>query len=93
VSARVLPLVLCSKASQTRRNVQIGQRVAAGWTGRDRAPLEKHIAELAAIGIKRPARAPISYRISAAGLTTDDSIEALGKIQLRCHVNELPILG
>jgi Protein of unknown function (DUF2848) len=78
VSARVLPLVLCSKAGQTRRNVQIEQLVIAGWTARDRAALEKHIAELAAIGIKPPATVPIFYRVSAVRLTTDESVEVLG---------------
>jgi hypothetical protein len=78
VSARVLPLVLHGKPGPTRRNVQIDHLVIAGWTGRDRTALEKHIAELAKIGIKPPATVPIFYRASAARLTTDDSIEALG---------------
>jgi hypothetical protein len=79
VSARVLPLLLHDKAGPTRRNVQIDQLVIAGWTGRDRAALEKHIAELEALGVKRPATTPIFYRASAARLTTDESIEALGE--------------
>jgi hypothetical protein len=78
VSARVLPLVLHGKAGPTRRNVQIDHLVIAGWTGRDKAALEKHIAELEAIGVRRPATTPIFYRAAAARLTTDDSIEALG---------------
>jgi uncharacterized protein DUF2848 len=78
VSARVLPLVLHEKSESTRRNVQIDRLVVAGWTGRDRAALEKHIAELEAIGVRRPATVPIFYRASAARLTIDDSIEALG---------------
>jgi hypothetical protein len=78
VSARVLPLVLQGKSGPTRRNVQIDHLVIAGWTGRDKAALEKHIAELEAIGVPRPATTPIFYRASAARLTIDDSIEALG---------------
>jgi uncharacterized protein DUF2848 len=78
VSARVLPLVLHEKSESMRRNVQIDRLVVAGWTGRNRAALEKHIAELEAIGVKRPATVPIFYRASAARLTIDDSIEALG---------------
>lgn len=61
-----------------RRNVAIGQLVVAGWTGRDKAAVEKHIAELEAIGVKRPATTPIFYRASAARLTIDDAIEAIG---------------
>jgi hypothetical protein len=78
VSARVLPLVLHNKTGPTRRNVQVDHLVIAGWTGRDQAALEKHIAELEAIGVPRPATTPIFYRASAARLTTDDSIEVLG---------------
>ncbi len=77
--ARVLSLVLHGKSGPTRRNVQVDRLVIAGWTGRDRAALEKHIAELEAIGVKRPASVPIFYRASTARLTTDDSIEVLGE--------------
>jgi hypothetical protein len=62
----------------TRRNVSIDHLVIAGWTGRDRAAVEKHIAELGAIGVKPPATTPIFYRASAARLTIADSIEVLG---------------
>jgi hypothetical protein len=63
----------------TRRNVSIDHLVIAGWTGRDRAAVEKHIAELGAIGVKPPATTPIFYRASAARLTIADSIEVLGE--------------
>ncbi len=78
MTARVLALVVHGKNGSSRRNVQVEHLVVAGWTGRDRTALEKHIAELEAIGVKRPATVPIFYRASAARLTTDDSIEALG---------------
>jgi Protein of unknown function (DUF2848) len=39
---------------------------------------DKHIAELEAIGIARPASTPIYYRVSARRLTTADSIEVSG---------------
>ncbi len=77
--ARVLSLVLHGQAGPVRRNVEVDRLVVAGWTGRDRAALEKHIAELEALGVKRPASVPIFYRASVARLTTDDSIEALGE--------------
>ena len=79
MSARILPLTLHAKAGPTRRNVQVDRLVVAGWTGRDKAAVEKHIAELEAIGVKRPATTPIFYRASAARLTLDDEIEALGE--------------
>ncbi|MDB5407402.1 MAG: hypothetical protein JWL84_2314 [Rhodospirillales bacterium] len=61
-----------------RREIAIEQAVIAGWTGRDPAAVEKHIVELEALGVKRPATTPIFYRVSAARLTTDETIEALG---------------
>jgi hypothetical protein len=78
VTARVLPLLFHDGSELTRRSVSIEHLVVAGWTGRDRAAVEHHIKELAAIGVKPPATTPIFYRASAARLTIDDSIEALG---------------
>ena len=57
----------------------IQQAVIAGWTGRDPIARDKHIAELEAIGIARPATTPIYYRCSARRLTQEDSIEACGE--------------
>ncbi len=76
--ARILPLLLHSNGGLERRNVGIDHLVIAGWTGRDKAALEKHIAELEALGVKRPASVPIFYRAAAARLTIDDEIETLG---------------
>jgi hypothetical protein len=58
--------------------ITIDQAVVAGWTGRDAAAVEKHIRELEALGVKRPATTPIFYRVSAARITTADTIEAVG---------------
>jgi hypothetical protein len=78
VSARVLALLLHDDTGLTRRNVAVEHLVVAGWTGRDRAAVEKHIAELAALGVKPPATTPIFYRASAARLTIAEEIEVLG---------------
>jgi len=61
-----------------RREVGIDDAIVAGWTGRDPAAVEKHINELEALGVKRPATTPIFYRISAVRLTTATEIEAIG---------------
>jgi hypothetical protein len=79
VSARVLPLILHGKAGPAAESVRIDQLVIAGWTGRDKAAVEKHIAELAALGVKRPPTTPVFYRASASRLTLDDEIEVLGE--------------
>jgi hypothetical protein len=66
-------------AAETLVLDQVEDLVVAGWTGRDAAALERHIAELAAIGVKRPRTTPIFYRVAASLLTTDDAIEVLGE--------------
>ncbi|MFV0296519.1 MAG: DUF2848 domain-containing protein [Hyphomicrobiaceae bacterium] len=58
--------------------VRIKQAVIAGWTGRDKAAVEKHIKELEAVGVKRPSSTPIFYRVSASRITTATEIEATG---------------
>ena len=58
--------------------VPIDQAVIAGWTGRDPVARDKHIAELEALGIVRPATTPIYYRCSARRLTLEDRIEVCG---------------
>ena len=52
--------------------------VIAGWTGRDPAAVEHHIAELAAIGVPRPPRVPCFYRLGANLLTTSATIDVVG---------------
>ncbi len=58
--------------------VRVSDLVIAGWTGRDPAAVEKHIAELEALGVGRPAATPVFYRAAATRLTTADRIEVSG---------------
>ena len=74
----VLDLILVDADSVTTRPVVIDELVIAGWTGRDRAAVEKHIAELEALGVQRPSTTPVFYRGSASRLTTAGSVEMLG---------------
>jgi hypothetical protein len=60
------------------RKLAIHDLVIAGWTGRDLAAVEHHIAELAAIGVPRPPSVPCYYRVSAQLLTTADEIQVPG---------------
>jgi hypothetical protein len=62
----------------TPLTLAIDQLVIAGWTGRDPVARDKHIAELEALGIARPATTPIYYRASSRRLTQEDSIEVCG---------------
>lgn len=62
----------------TSRQQRIEHLVIAGWTGRNKAAMEAHIEELAAIGVPRPATTPIFYRVASALLTTDGVVEMSG---------------
>jgi len=79
MSPRRLNLTLHDGPAARPRDVAIVQAVVAGWTGRDPVAVEKHIAELEALGVQRPASTPIFYRVAAARLTTDPVIEATGE--------------
>jgi hypothetical protein len=60
------------------QRVDIRSLVIAGWTGRDKAAVEHHIAELAAIGVKRPRTVPCFYRLGANLLTTAPELDVVG---------------
>jgi hypothetical protein len=74
-----LTFTIDDKGAPTPLTLPIDQAVIAGWTGRDPVARDKHIAELEAIGIARPATTPIYYRVSACRLTTSDCIEVCGE--------------
>jgi Protein of unknown function (DUF2848) len=78
VARQTLSLTLQDGGAATTREVGIDDAIVAGWTGRDAAAVEKHIKELEALGVKRPATTPIFYRVSALRLTTVTEIEAVG---------------
>jgi Protein of unknown function (DUF2848) len=77
--ANVLALTLQDGTRARTEDIAVDQAVIAGWTGRDPVAVEKHIRELEALGVKRPATTPIFYRVSASRLTTADTIEAVGE--------------
>jgi hypothetical protein len=62
-----------------QRPIEIARLVIAGWTGRDKASVERHIAELAAIGVKRPRAVPMFYRVAASLLTSAREVEVVGE--------------
>lgn len=73
-----LTLARSIAAGETPLPAVVERLVIAGWTGRDAAGLERHIRELEAIGVPRPARTPIFYRVGTTLLTTDTEIEVAG---------------
>ena len=78
MNANEIAFTLDARGVQTPLTLPIRQAVIAGWTGRDPVARDKHIAELEAIGIARPATTPIYYRVSARRLTTSNRIEVSG---------------
>lgn len=55
------------------------QLVVAGYTARDRAAVQAHIDELAAIGVEPPPNVPIYYPLDPALLTTAATVRVRGE--------------
>jgi len=60
------------------RNVTLNHLVVAGWTARDQATVQKHIDELAEIGVAPPSSVPLYYRASTLLVTQAPLVEVLG---------------
>ncbi|MGP9811765.1 DUF2848 domain-containing protein [Rhodopseudomonas sp. NSM] len=73
-----LAFTLEASGKRAPLSLPITQAVIAGWTGRDPVARDRHIVELEALGIARPASTPIYYRVAAARLTTAGAIEVSG---------------
>jgi hypothetical protein len=78
MSAQSLNLQFTTRAGAQTRQATVRQVVIAGWTGRDLVAMEKHIVELEALGVRRPAATPVYYRVGASRLTTAPAIEVSG---------------
>ena len=75
-----LTFTIDAQGTTTPLTLAIDQAVIAGWTGRDPVARDKHIAELEAIGIARPATTPIYYRVSARRITTTTASKSAAMI-------------
>ncbi len=58
--------------------VDVGHLVVAGWAGRDAAAIERHIEELAQIGVARPSAVPLFYRVAANQLVQAERVQVVG---------------
>jgi hypothetical protein len=58
---------------------EIRDLVIAGWTARDRQALQAHIEELERLGVAPPKQIPTFYRVAASLLTTEPTIQVLGR--------------
>jgi hypothetical protein len=78
MAAQTLPLEFTTRAGAQTRPANIRKVVIAGWTGRDRVAMEKHIVELEALGVRRPASTPVYYSVGTSRLTVAPAIEVSG---------------
>jgi hypothetical protein len=74
-----MPLHTFDLAGHGPVTLDIRHLVIAGWAGRDRAAVDHHIAELAAIGVKPPSAVPTFYRVAAPLLDTADRLQVPGR--------------
>ncbi|WP_334193636.1 DUF2848 domain-containing protein [Pararhodobacter sp.] len=73
--------VLDAEGGRAERRFDVAQLIVAGWAGRDRAAVEEHIHELAAIGVPAPSTVPVYYRVAEALLCQCDAgqpVQVLG---------------
>ena len=64
--------------TQAAHEVEVHDVVLAGYTGRDQAAVQRHVAELAAHGVQAPARVPAYFRVSPDRVVASDRIIVLG---------------
>lgn len=57
---------------------EVKDLVIAGWTGRDADSVQRHIAELQAIGVAPPKSVPCFYRVGNSLLTISENVEVSG---------------
>ncbi|ODP31001.1 MULTISPECIES: DUF2848 domain-containing protein [Pandoraea] len=74
-----LSLMVSGDGAPVRVDVQVDTLIIAGWAGRDQDAVEHHIAELAALGVRRPSSTPCFYRLAPALLSQDDAIDVVGQ--------------
>jgi hypothetical protein len=66
--------------NETRQcQVTVVCAVIAGWTGRDGVQVQRHVEELARLGIPPPRSIPTFYRIATNRVTTGSYIEVTGE--------------
>lgn len=68
-----------SAKGNEERAFSIDSLVIAGWAGRDREKMEAHIRELEELGVARPRATPTYYRVSAARLSQDETVQHTGE--------------
>ena len=76
--AQTIEFLIAVDDEPARKSIEVDSLIIAGWAGRDRIALEKHIAELEREGVPRPKRTPEFYQIGVNLLTTAAGIQVPG---------------
>ena len=79
MAPRHFPVIRWHGARAEAATIALTDLVIAGWTGRDKAAVDHHIRELAAIGVKPPASVPCFYRAAVDMLSTATDLQFLGR--------------
>jgi uncharacterized protein DUF2848 len=79
VSKCGIVLALEGRTDVCQTRIAVGCAVIAGWTGRDATAVQRHIEELAKLGVPRPRSVPTFYRVAANRITTASCIEVVGE--------------
>lgn len=75
---RILKLNLETREGRRELLLEIPRLVVAGWVGKDKARLRKHIEELGMLGVPAPSRTPTYMNLSPTLLTTGEVIDVVG---------------
>jgi hypothetical protein len=67
-----------AKSRNDHVGIEIDSLIIAGWAGRDAAAIEHHIEELAVLGVPRPSRTPLYYRVAPQTATQASRLVVLG---------------
>lgn len=78
MAASRLELTRESRQGKTPLSFTADRLVVAGWVGKDREAVRKHIEELGRLGVPAPSRTPTYMSLSPAILTTAEEIEVTG---------------
>jgi hypothetical protein len=73
-----LELALESAAGRRPLALAIDRLVVAGWVGKNKEAVRKHIEELGRLGVPAPSRTPTYMNLSPTLLTTAEAMEVVG---------------
>lgn len=73
-----LQLTLDAASGRHPLTLNIDRLTVAGWVGKNKEAVRKHIEELGKLGVPAPSRTPTYMNLSAALLTTSEAMDVVG---------------